>query len=373
MCRVTFLLTNNYFGGVARVIIEFAKELLKRGYKVTVVVPIVPYWQFHRHVTFRNFSRMKKIGVILLSILKSLYFEWKQRRFRWVGQDGLNVEVKRYLLKPADNLLYDADWLFLNIWYQIYDISNKGVSRKRIIQFIYHYEEPNNKELEKLILNIYKSQFLKVTESKFTANVLVSKGVKADKIIHLGINKNYFYPRISEPESLKILMYYDTEKRKGASIGIESLEKIKSIFSDIGICLFSPIPTKFLLNGYSLKFSLSDEKLAELYRAHSIFVFPSLLEGFALPPLEAMACACAVVTTRVGAVEEYAVNMENAIIVEPGDANAIKKAVELLLRDNDLRKRISHNAAIAASRFTWDKSVDELEKLFTEFLAKSKH
>ena len=61
----------------------------------------------------------------------------------------------------------------------------------------------------------------------------------------------------------------------------------------------------------------SDDELAELYSSADIFAFPSHIEGFGLPPLEAMACNTPVVTTDCLGVRDYVDNGKNAIMVPP--------------------------------------------------------
>lgn len=371
MPKVTFLLSNNYINGVTRMVTESARELLKRGYEVDILVPIIPYWQWQKRVRFRKFNIMKRIINIFTLFLRCVFFEFRHTRFRWVAEKDLNLKARRYLFRPADNLLADSDWLFLaNSWYQFYDISEKIARGKRIVQIIQdHLDEVADGQTKSLITDAYHNNYFKLTVSSFSANILRSKNIKVDRIINLGINQDYFYPVEPYAQSVKILMYYATHWCKGAHIGMEALGKIKTIFNDIEICLFGPYPPKVIPKGYNTRWSLSEREVGELYRAHSIFVYPSLLDNFPSPPLEAMACGSAVVTTRVGAVEEYAVNMENAVIVEPGKSEALKNAIELLLKDNQLRARISRNAALAASKFTWKNSIDKLEDFFNQSLA----
>src|SRR5205823_13449284 len=71
---------------------------------------------------------------------------------------------------------------------------------------------------------------------------------------------------------------------------------------------------------------LPDETLAALYRLASVFVFPSLYEGFGLPPLEAMASGTPVVTSNVSSLPE--VVGDAAVLVDPYDAIDIKEGIK---------------------------------------------
>ncbi len=96
----------------------------------------------------------------------------------------------------------------------------------------------------------------------------------------------------------------------------------------------------------------SKEKLASVYRGASAFLFPSLYEGFGLPPLEAMACGVPVVTSNVCSIPE--VVGDAALLVNPLDADEIADAIERLVMDTDLRVRLQAKGLLRAQDFSWD-------------------
>ena len=107
----------------------------------------------------------------------------------------------------------------------------------------------------------------------------------------------------------------------------------------------------------------NDEAMRAFYNRVAVFVLPSDYEGWGLPAAEAMACGAAVVTTRSGGVEDFAVHGENALLVPPRDPEALADAIASLLDDHDLRRRIAHRGAQTARQMSWDRSVDELEAI----------
>ncbi len=92
--------------------------------------------------------------------------------------------------------------------------------------------------------------------------------------------------------------------------------------------------------------------LPALYNAASIFVFPSLHEGFGLPVLEAMACGTPVVTSNVSALPEVA--GDAAILVDPNDAHALADAINYVLNDAAEAARLRKAGIERAAAFTWD-------------------
>lgn len=98
---------------------------------------------------------------------------------------------------------------------------------------------------------------------------------------------------------------------------------------------------------------LSAAQLASVFRSVDLVVTPSWYESFPLPPLEAMACGTAVLTTRPGT-EDYAVDGANSVVVEPRDTVGMARALNDLRGDEGLRKALGLAGVVTASRFTWD-------------------
>ena len=88
-----------------------------------------------------------------------------------------------------------------------------------------------------------------------------------------------------------------------------------------------------------------------------VFLLPSLVEGFPLPPLEAMACGAAVVITDCGGMRDYAVDGENAVVVPPRNARAMVDAVTRIEADESLRRRLVAGGYDTAARFPEERFV----------------
>lgn len=105
---------------------------------------------------------------------------------------------------------------------------------------------------------------------------------------------------------------------------------------------------RVILTGY-----VTDDDLATLYGGALAFVYPSLYEGFGLPPLEAMQCGTPVIAGRVSSLPE--VVGDAGILVDLGDPDALCKAILRLHRDPALRRRLSALSLQRAAGFTWDR------------------
>jgi glycosyltransferase involved in cell wall biosynthesis len=96
---------------------------------------------------------------------------------------------------------------------------------------------------------------------------------------------------------------------------------------------------------------IGDETLPGLLAAADVFCYPSVYEGFGLPPLEAMAAGTASVVGRYSAAEE--VLGDSAHLVDPTDEEDIAGALLALLEDEGLRRRYVTSGRARAARYTW--------------------
>jgi len=109
---------------------------------------------------------------------------------------------------------------------------------------------------------------------------------------------------------------------------------------------------------------LPEETLAVMYRLASVFVFPSLYEGFGLPPLEAMASGTPVVTSNVSSLPEVA--GDAAVLVDPYDSTSIAGGIERVLGDDALRRNLREKGLARAKQFSWDTSVRRVREIYQE-------
>jgi glycosyltransferase involved in cell wall biosynthesis len=109
--------------------------------------------------------------------------------------------------------------------------------------------------------------------------------------------------------------------------------------------------------------------LDPLLRGAAVLAYPSLYEGFGLPTLEAMAAGVPVVTTTAGALPE--VVGDAALLVPPGDADALGRALELVLTDDTERCTLIERGHTRARQFTWESCARGLEGLYRDAVSKA--
>lgn len=112
---------------------------------------------------------------------------------------------------------------------------------------------------------------------------------------------------------------------------------------------------------------VGEGELPALYRGASLFVFPSLFEGFGLPPLEAMACKTPVVASNRSSIPE--VVGEAAMLVNPEDAGDIAKGMEKVLSSCSLASELRERGYERAKKFRWEDTASKTLKVFHEAIA----
>ncbi len=109
---------------------------------------------------------------------------------------------------------------------------------------------------------------------------------------------------------------------------------------------------------------VTDEHLPALYSAASVFAFPSLYEGFGLPPLEAMACGVPVVVSNTSSLPE--VVGDAAELVDPYDVDQLADAITRVLDSDTLRHRLINQGQMRAQGFSWRTAARQLLQYYTK-------
>jgi glycosyltransferase involved in cell wall biosynthesis len=110
-----------------------------------------------------------------------------------------------------------------------------------------------------------------------------------------------------------------------------------------------------------------DGDLAALYSAALGFVFPSLHEGFGIPPLEAMQCGTPVIASNRSSIPE--VVGDAALVVDPQDADALSHAMYRLYNEPVLREDLRARSLARAALFSWDRTAAETLAVYRAAIA----
>jgi hypothetical protein len=166
---------------------------------------------------------------------------------------------------------------------------------------------------------------------------------------------------------IRVVTYCRPEKWKGFQDAVAAMSEILRRYPDkvewhVYGFPHPEFPPDNSFAPYHFHGALGHEKLSQLYAESDIVLCPSWYESFPLPPLEAMACGTAVITTRYGT-EDYAMDGHNAIVARPRVVSDFAVALDGLIRTPELRARLARNGRAMAESLTWDNAVQAREEL----------
>lgn len=200
---------------------------------------------------------------------------------------------------------------------------------------------------------------------KIVVNHTLYNRFKSDepRIMKIGLDHNFFKIKkpINERHPLTILISLRTEKYKGAEVGIETLKLLYKKYPNVKFMAFGNLNPKSVPAFVNYFFRPSNDFLRMLYNDSSIFIFPSIVEGMPIVPLEAMSCGCALVSTRNGGVEEYMPH-DFKFLTTVNDPQELFATVSKLIDDDTLRISVANTCVSIAEEYTYEKMYDSFLK-----------
>lgn len=121
----------------------------------------------------------------------------------------------------------------------------------------------------------------------------------------------------------------------------------------------SPVRDRIVLTDY-----LHDDELQALYSSCRAFVYPSIHEGFGLPPLEAMACGAAVIASRIPALEET--TGAAALLFDPKSISELTGNILALIDNENARRELAAAGQRRAAEFSWDRTAQQTLQVYAE-------
>lgn len=329
--RITVVLPFVNLTGGIRQVLDYANRLHDAGHVVTVVYPTWPY-RFH-------FGWRDQLRECRRQMFTPARIEWFDLRCRL-----------RRIPFVAGVFLPPADLVIAVSWPVAHGVARLDSTRGRKVYLVFHHESGTGPE--RRITDSYALPFHRLSFSRYVRDLMQHRfGCTIHQLVPASVDPRRFYPDGAR-RARTVLMLYHSDPRKGAPDGVEALTMLRARLPDIEVVMCGTVRPVRLPGWVRFEFHPSDADLRRLYSTSTVLLYPSRHEGFGLPPLEAMACGCPVVTTAVGAVPEFALHEQNALVVEPGDVLGMVDALERLLRDCDLRDRLSRLGVETARDYT---------------------
>jgi glycosyltransferase involved in cell wall biosynthesis len=179
-------------------------------------------------------------------------------------------------------------------------------------------------------------------------------------VIPLAIDHTLFRPGEEEPEPFVLYPARPwphknhTRLFEAFAALHETRPRLRLVLTGGGLERLDPLP-----EGVESRGVVSPSELASLYRRAACLVYPSLYEGFGMPPLEAMASGCPVAAANAGAIPEVCGNA--AVLFDPTDVDAIAAGI---LEADERREELSERGLVHAAGFTWDETARKHEAVY---------
>ncbi|MGI2750018.1 glycosyltransferase [Bacillus cytotoxicus] len=326
--RIAYVMNHTRVCGGAKIILEHTNQLVDRGHEVFIISrDAKPDW--------------KEIKAKYIQALQQSSFVQSIPDVDIIVCTVADQVPECYLLGNAPVILFEQGDVY------IYEFDKIPQSSKEFYQKIWRFPIPVV-GVSKVLMDTLDENF----------------GCKG-KILHNALNDNYFYPPIvnNKPhDKLKVLFVgQENNHFKGISIVREALKIVRRTGREFDEVWVSQTTPKSQFDG-ELVINPSQEQLGEIYRSSDIFISGSYYESFPLPPLEAMTCGCAVISTDNEGIKEYGIDGVNCVLGKIGNPDSLASCLIDLIDNEEKRKNLIKAGYLTSEKFKWEKIMVQWEE-----------
>ena len=327
--RVIFVLQTIGLSGGIKNIFEQANRLAERGFSVEIwsLDKHPSPWETHDDLKMRSFKNYERLITALSN------------------EEAIKV----------------ATW-----WETAFPVWLSSVRNGIPVYFISEFETwfyPNDVVAQSSVVACYRKEFRNITISPYNLDELQNIGLTAT-IIPCGYDSQTYRPLKSVAREKDVLL----------GVGRTFFQKNFEMTYQAWRSLAEKRPRMWLF-GFEPELAKRDSKITyfkkpsnkevnEIYNKATVFMQTSRHEGFCLPILEAMAAGCPVICTDAHGNRGFCENEKNCLVIGQDDIQGANKAIERLLNDEDLRKKLSQNALKTVKEYKWDRIMDKSEAFF---------
>jgi glycosyltransferase involved in cell wall biosynthesis len=279
---------------------------------------------------------------------------------RWFN---LNEKVKEnFIYTLEEKYIRDSDVTIATSWETAEWIGNYSQNKGKKLYLIQDFETWSGSN--ERIKQTWKLPLQKIAIAKWLKKMVNEVGEECI-IIRNGLDHSTFGVdiNIENRNPAKVSMLYHKLEWKGSNIGIEALKIVKKTIPNLEVDLFSTSKRNdFILDW--MNFHEKPKNLRKLYNNSSIFISPSLSEGWGLPRAEAMQCGCATIITNVNGHNDYGTKDEDYLMVNPNNPEDLANSIIKLINNDKLRFTISKSGTNLIQKFTWENSYQQMKNTF---------
>lgn len=337
--------------GGFRVMYEYANRLAQKGYHIHLIFPI--------ETRFMNY-RLPYAFRYLLTKLEGF------RTNKWFKFDS-SIAMS-YVPSVKEKYIPDADIIIATWWSTVLEMSELSKEKGLKINLIQGFEN-----WEGRVDLLYKSYDLEdvtnVVVASYLHDIVKQHTEKNIETIHNAISKDDFDidSPIEQRNPYRVVMTYSPQEIKGSKYGLDALKLAKEKLPELKAELFGVSPEPTGLPDWMI-YHRNPQNLRDIYNRNSIILSNSFTEGFPLTPAEGMFCGCALICTNIDGHKEYAIDEDTAILVEVRNTEQMAGKIIELAENNTKRIDIANRGNKFIQKFTWDNSVDRMEKVIENLL-----
>lgn len=341
--RITFVLPgfSRFPVGGFQIVYEYANFLAKRGHDVEIVHAMFLPTQVKPN-TKESMKYFLKQSMLQMGIIKP-----------WFKLDKRVQVINKG--KITKNDIRVGDRVIATAWETSEFVNTLPKKCGVKYYFIQHYETWGGKER---VDKTWKLPLKKIVIASWLQKIAKRMGENASLVPNFVEHENFFVTKPIKKRKPVVSMLYSEHAVKGTVDGISALNMVKKVYPNIVIKMFGVYDhPKSLPEGALYYKAPSRSQLRnDIYNDSSIYLFPSISEGWGLTATEAMACGAALVSTENGGVDDFGVEGQTALISDPQDSRGLYLSICKLLSNDQLRIQMAEEGKQLVSGLTLEKS-----------------
>ncbi|MGB3532551.1 MAG: glycosyltransferase family 4 protein [Microcoleaceae cyanobacterium] len=350
--KITFILKRwmSLRGGV-RVIAKHAENLQKRGHEVLIVSPAIPQPSLKDQLR----SLVKGQGWINTPKNPASYFD--------------NTDIPRQILPHTDAVtdadVPDADVVVAAWWETAEWVASLSAKKGAKVYFIQNYEIYDYTPKDRVEAT-YRLPIHKITHQWLSDLMCDQFGDCNCSVVPNGVDTDLFHAPLRTKQKVPTVgLLYSDIYWKGCDTSLKAIQLASEKIPNLHLIAFGfndPSSDLPLPPGATFIKRPPQDQIRDIYAQCDVWLCGSLQEGFHLPPLEAMACCCPVVSTKVSGPMNTVQDGVNGYIVPVGDAEALAdRLVHILSLSEADWQSMSEAAYQTAHKYTWNYATDLFE------------
>jgi len=268
----------------------------------------------------------------------------------------------------SDDDVPDADVVVATWWETAEWVADLSPSKGAKAYFIQHHEASFEYLPKKRVEATYSLPLYKISISQWLVDLMKSKyGDEKTALVFNSVDVNQFYSPIRNKKKVPTIgMLYSPVYWKGCDVSLRAFDLVKESYPDLQLIAFGTedeSPELPLPEGSIYHKQPEQSRLRDIYSQCDLWLCGSRAEGFHLPPLEAMACRCPVVSTAVGGPADIIINGSNGFVTPIEDSNELAESILKVLAFSESEWSDMSDAAYdTAVNYSWEDACDLFEQ-----------